>query len=180
MVGPAAKRDAVSYAETQFELSERRACRLLSLSRTGKRHKRKRVDDPLLIERIKELATRRSRWGYRQLHRLATREGLQMNQKKFRRIYREQKLSIKLRKKSRLRTQVRVPMPPPKTVNERWSMDFVSDQLGPSGRRFRVLTVIDEFTRENVALFADFSIPGLRVTRVLDEIRETPKDNCHR
>lgn len=98
-----------------------------------------------------------------------------MNHKKFQRIYREQKLSIKLRKRSKLRTQPRAPMAQPRAANERWSMDFVSDQFGPSGRRFRVLTVIDEFTRECVALYADVSIPGLRVSRVLDEIGRLPK-----
>lgn len=98
-----------------------------------------------------------------------------MNQKKFRRIYREQKLSLKFRKKSRLRTQPRVPMPAPSGPSQRWSMDFVSDQLGASGRRFRVLTVIDEYTRECVALYPDFSIPGQLVAHVLDGIGTLPK-----
>ena len=175
MVEPAAKRAVATFLEEGFKFSERRACRLLIFSRTTKRHRKARVDDPEIIARIKELAQRRSRWGYRQLHRLASREGLKMNQKKFRRIYREQKLSIKLRKKSRLRTQVRVPIPPPSAANQRWSMDFVSDQLGPSGKRFRTLTVIDDFTRECVALFADFSIPGQQVARALDKIGRLPK-----
>ena len=174
MVEPAAKKAAARFTEETYKVSERRACRLLSLSRTAKRHPRKRVDDPELIERIKELALRRGRWGYRQLHRVLAREGIKMNQKKFRRIYREQKLSLKLRKKSKLRTQPRVPMPLPRRANERWSMDFMSDQLGPSGRRFRVLTVIDEFTRECIALYADFSIPGLLVSRVLSDLGRLP------
>lgn len=171
---PAAKKAAATYAEEHFDVSERRACRLLKLSRTAKRHKSIRIDDPELVERIKELAEKRRRWGYRRLFDRLTREGVKMNEKKFRRIYREQKLSLKIRKRSKLRTQPRSPMPPPNGPNERWSMDFVSDQLGPSGRRFRVLTVIDEFTRECVALFADFSITGERVTRVLDELSRTP------
>lgn len=98
-----------------------------------------------------------------------------MNIKKFRRIYRAQRLQLKFRKKSKLKTQPRVPIPPPSAPNERWSMDFVSDQLGTTGRRFRTLTVIDEFTRECVALYADFSIPGLQVSRVLDGIGRLPK-----
>lgn len=175
MVKPAARKAAARLVEELFRMSERRACRLLGLSRTAKRYLRKRTDDPKLIERMKELAARRSRWGYRQLYRVLSREGMKMNPKKFRRIYREQKLSIRLRKKSKVRTQPRVPMPPPTAPNERWSMDFVSDQLGPSGRRFRVLTVIDEFTRECVGLHADFSIPGLQVTRVLEGIGRLPK-----
>lgn len=98
-----------------------------------------------------------------------------MNQKKFRRIYREQKLSLKVRKKSKVRSQPRSPMPPPDGPNQRWSMDFMSDQLGPTGRRFRILTMIDEFTRECVALLADFSIPGQRVVRVLEGLAKTPQ-----
>jgi putative transposase len=175
VVKPAARKAAASYAEEQYAFSERRACRLVQVSRTAKRHKTKRFDDPELIKKIKDLAERRRRWGYRQLHRLLAREGIKMNLKKFRRIYREQQLSLKIRKKSKSRTQLRVPMPLPSRANERWTMDFVSDQLGPSGRRYRVLTVIDEFTRECVTLFADFSIPSLRVTRVLGELSAIPQ-----
>lgn len=175
MVKPAARKAAASYAEEMYSFSERRACRLIHISRTAKRHRSVRIDDPKIIERIKDLAEKRRRWGYRRLFDQLAREGIKMNQKKFRRIYREQKLSLRLRKKSKIRTQPRVPMPPPSGPNERWSMDFMSDQLGPSGRRFRVLTMIDEFTRECVALFADFSIPGQRVTRVLDGLSRIPK-----
>lgn len=128
-----------------------------------------------MIAKIKELAERRPRWGYRRLFNLAAMEGIKMNEKKFRRIYCQQKLSIKLRKKSKLRTQPRVPGPSPKVPNERWSMDFVSDQLGPTGRRLRVLTVIDDFTRECVGLHADFSIPGQSVANVLSALDRLPK-----
>ncbi len=172
---PAARKAAASFVEEHYDVSERRACRLVRVSRTSKRHKRKRVDDPELIAKIKELAERRRRWGYRRLFDQIAREGIKMNQKKFRRIYREQRLSLKHRRKSKLRTQPRVPMPPPSGPNERWSMDFMSDQLGPSGRRFRVFTLIDEFTRECVSLFADFSIPGQRVVRILEELTRIPK-----
>jgi putative transposase len=98
-----------------------------------------------------------------------------MNQKKFRRIYREQRLSLKVRKHSKIKSLPRAPIEPPSGPNERWSMDFMSDQLGPSGRRFRILTVVDDFTRECVALYADFSIPGLTVTRVLDRLTRSSK-----
>lgn len=172
---PAARKTAASYVEEHYSFSERRACRLVQVSRTAKRHMVKRSDDPAIINRIKELAEKRRRWGYRRLFEQLAREGIKMNQKKFRRIYREQKLSLKIRKKSKVRTQPRVPMPPPSGPNQRWSMDFMSDQLGPSGRRFRVLTMIDEFTRECVALFADFSIPGQRVVRILNELSRAPK-----
>lgn len=174
MVEPAAKKAVATFLEERFRFSERHACGLVKISRSVKRYQ-KQMDDPEVIRRIVELAARRCRWGYRQLHRLATREGLKMNQKKFRRIYREQKLSIRLRKKSKLRTQPRVPMAKPSHANDQWSMDFVSDQLGPNGRRFRTLTVIDQYTRECVALYADFSIPGQRVARVLSETGRLPR-----
>lgn len=158
----------VSYTRSSYSVSERRACRLFRLSRCAFRHKTVRVDDPAVIARIKELAEERRRWGYRQLHRLLTREGIKMNQKKFRRIYREQKLSLKIRKGKKVRTQ-------PSGPNERWSMDFMSDQLGPSGRRFRILTVVDDFTRECVALHADFSIQGVTVAKILDGLKRRLK-----
>lgn len=175
MVKPTAKKTAARYLEEKHQFSERRACRLLKLSRTAKRHQSKRSDDPAFIERLKDLAAERPRWGYRQLMRKLKREGIKMNPKKFRRIYREQNLSIKMRKKSKLRTQPRVPIQAPVRPNERWSMDFVSDRIGPSGRRFRVLTVIDELTRGCVALYADFSIPGFKVAQVLERIGELPQ-----
>lgn len=140
----------VQYALKNFRLSERRACRLFRVSRSVNRYKMSRVDDPKVIARIKELAERRRRWGYRQLHRLLKREGIYMNQKKFRRIYREQKLSLHIRKGRKVRSLPRVPITPPTGPRQRWSMDFMSDSIGPTGRRYRVLTVVDDFTRECV------------------------------
>jgi putative transposase len=175
VVKPQARKAAVSYTQSQYPVSERRACRLFKLSRTVSRYQTKRVDDPELILRIKDLAERRRRFGYRRLFTLLKREGIKMNQKKFRRIYRDQKLSLKIRKGKKIRSMPRAPIEPPKACNQRWSMDFVSDQLGPSGRRFRVLTVVDDFTRECVLLYADFSIPGQAVTRSLDSIGFLPK-----
>ena len=168
MVEPAAKKAAAEYLKRELRLSERRACRLLRLNRGTKRYQSIRSDDLRLVERLKELAAERRKFGYRRLHTMLKREGFRVNQKKVRRIYREQKLSIKLRKRSKVRSIVRVPMKPASQANERWCMGFVSDQLGPSGRRFRVLTVVDTFTRECILLLADFSIPGARVARDLD------------
>jgi putative transposase len=129
-----------------------------------------RNDDPKLVTRLRELAEVRRRFGYRRLHVLLKREGFKLNQKKLRRIYREQKLTVKMRKKNKLRSVVRMPMAAPTKVNQRWSMDFVSDQLGPSGRRIRILTVVDVLTRECIALHASFSIPGAEVVRVLQKV----------
>lgn len=169
MVRPAAKKAAIKYSTQTHDLSERRACRLFRLSRTVNRYQKKRIDDPKLVARLKELAHQRRRFGVRRLHMMLKREGFKVNLKKLKRIYREQNLLLKTRKKTKIKSSVRVPIEPPKARNQRWAMDFVSDQLGPSGRRFRVLTVVDVLTRECVALFADFSIPGLLVTRVLTD-----------
>lgn len=171
---PQAKKAVVSYTQQRYPVSERRACRLFRLSRTGNRYKAIRVDDPNVIARIKELAEHRRRFGYRRIFNLLKREGIKMNQKKFRRIYREQKLSLKIRKRSKLKSLPRAPIAPPSGPNQRWSMDFMSDQLGPSGRRYRVLTVVDDFTRQCVALYADYSIPGITVTKILSDLKRLP------
>lgn len=140
------------------------------MNRGTKRYQRTRRDDPVVVDRMKDLANQRRKFGYRRIHRLLRREGFPINQKKVRRIYREQNLSIKLRRKTKVRSIIRVPLAPAKVPNERWSMDFVSDQLGPTGRRFRILTVVDNFTRECVMLYANFSIPGAVVARQLESI----------
>jgi putative transposase len=171
MVKPRARKAAVVYAEAKYPISERRACRLFRLSRTVRRYRRQRADDPKFIARLKELAQHKRRYGYRRLFILLKREGFKMNEKKFRRIYQEQSLSLKIRRKSKVRSLERVPMPKPENLNERWSMDFMSDQLGPTGRRFRVFTLVDDCTRECLALFADFSITGARVTRILEDLK---------
>lgn len=172
---PAARKAVVQYSQNTYPISERRACRLFRLSRTAKRYKVLREDDQKIIDRIKELAEKRRRWGYRQLHRILAREGIKMNLKKFRRIYREQKLSLKIRKGRKIRSMPRAPIEPPTGPAQRWSMDFMSDSLGPTGRRFRILTVVDDFTRQCVLLHADFSIPGQSVTRALDGLEKLPK-----
>ena len=172
---PQARKAVVSYTQSSYTVSERRACRLFRLSRSVSRYKIKRADDPEIIFKIIDMAERRRRFGYRRLFTLLKREGIKMNQKKFRRIYTEQKLSLKIRKGRKIRSMPRAPIEVPVKSNQRWSMDFVSDSLGPSGRRFRTLTVVDDFTRECVLLYADFSIPGLTVTRALDSVGVLPE-----
>lgn len=102
---------------------------------------------------------------------LLKREGFHVNHKKLRRIYREENLLVRVRKRKKLKAMVRVPIPSPEKANERWSMDFVSDQLGRSGRRFRLLNIVDDFTRESVAIDVAHSIPGERVARVLEFLK---------
>ncbi len=114
---------------------------------------------------MKAVAKERCRFGYRRLHVMVERQGWQVNHKKFRRIYREEKLQVRRRGGRKRALGTRRPM----VVLQRWSLDFVSDAL-TDGRRFRILTVVDDHTQENLALVADTSLSGLRVTRELDRL----------
>jgi len=141
----------------------------MSIDRSSVRYHGRRPDDGVLRSQLKELAAERRRFGYRRLHILLRREGLRMNQKKLRRLYREEKLQVRRRGGRKRALGTRAPLAIPQGANQRWSLDFVSDQLG-CGRRFRILTVMDDFTKECLALVADTSLSGVRVARELDLI----------
>jgi len=117
-------------------------------------------------------AAERPRFGYRRLHTLVRREGLQVNHKRVYGVYRGAGLQVRRRRRKRLTRGQRVPLPAPSRRGERWSMDFMADTLA-DGRGFRTLNVVDDFTRECVAIEVDRSLPGLRVVRVLDRLAET-------
>lgn len=167
MVTPAARREAAAHLCTAYEVSQRRACEAMSIDRSSVRYRSRRPDDGALRKRLKELAAERRRFGYRRLHILLRREGLHMNHKKLRRIYRDEKLQVRRRGGRKRALGMRAPLAVPQEPNQRWSLDFVSDQFG-SGRRFRILTVVDDFTKECLALVADTSLSGVRVVRELD------------
>jgi len=167
MVTPAVKRDAVAHLEGLFAVSQRRACTVLGVDRTMVRYRSLRSDDAGIRERMRSLAGERRRFGYRRLHWLLGREGLAMNHKKFRRLYREERLQVRRRGGRKRALGTRAPMAIPQGRNQRWSLDFVSDAFA-CGRRFRIFAVVDDFTRECVRLIADTSISGLRVARELD------------
>jgi putative transposase len=169
MVTPAARREAVAHLRTTFEVSERRACKAVGADRTSVRYRSGRADDAAVRARLRELAAIRRRFGYRRLLVLMRREGLIMNHKKFRRLYREERLQVRRRGGRKRALGTRAPMVIPQGANQRWSLDFLSDAFA-DGRRFRILAVVDDFTRECLALVADTSLPGLRVTRELDVI----------
>jgi putative transposase len=116
---------------------------------------------------LKALAAERRRFGYRRLHLLLKREGVAVNHKKLFRIYREERLMVRKQGGRKRALGTRTPMTIPQGPNQRWSLDFVSDALA-DGRRFRVLAVVDDFTRECLALVADTSLSGARVARELD------------
>ena len=118
---------------------------------------------------MRAVAGERRRFGYRRIHIILRRQGIVMNQKKLRRLYREEKLQVRRRGGRKRALGTRRPILVPDRVNVRWSLDFVSDAF-TDGRRFRVLAVVDDFSRECLALVADTSLSGLRVTRELDAL----------
>ena len=120
-------------------------------------------------ERLKALANERRRFGYRRLHILLRREGLEVNHKKLFRLYREERLTVRRRGGRKRAIETRAPMTLPQGPKQGWSLDFVSGSLG-GGRRFRVLVVVDDFTRECLALVVDTSLSGARVARKLDSL----------
>jgi putative transposase len=133
------------------------------------RYRSQRADDAGLRLRLRELASQRRRFGYRRLHLLLKREGVRINWKKLYRLYREERLTVRRRGGRKRALGTRSPMAIPQEPNQRWSLDFVSDALADS-RRFRILCVIDDFSRECLATVADNSISGERVARELDRI----------
>ncbi len=169
MVTPAAHREAAAYLQSSYEMSQRRACRVISTDRTSVRYQATRPDDTHLRERLRALAQERRRFGYRRLHVLLRREGHAVNKKRVQRIYREERLTVRRRGGRKRAMGIRRPIEIPLAANQRWSLDFVSDQM-TDGRRFRILTVIDNCTRECLALVADTSLSGRRVARELDAI----------
>ena len=150
-------------------MSERRACALAALGRSSHRYKSRRSDTSVLRENLREVAALKPRYGYRRLGVLLRRRGVHANHKKIYRLYREEGLLVRRRRRKRLRTPRPLPLAPPTRRNERWAMDFVSDAL-TDGRRFRALTLVDKFTRECPAIEVDSSLPGARVVRVLERI----------
>jgi len=152
-----------------YEVSQRRACRVIGADRTSVRYKSCRADDQAIRDRLGELAAVRRRFGYRRLHVLLGREGIHLNHKKLRRLYREERLQVRRRGGRKRALGTRAPILVPQGANQRWSLDFVSDAFTDS-RRFRILAVVDDFTRECLALVADTSLSGLRVARELDAI----------
>jgi putative transposase len=159
----------VLVMQVEVELSQRRACGLMELYRATCRYRKRRSDDGRLRVRLRELAEERRRFGYRRLRVLLAREGWQVNHKRVYRLYVEEKLSLR-RKRGRKRSTVRQPLPEPVAANQVWSVDFMTDALS-SGRRFRTLNIVDDYTRECLAIEADTSLGGGRVVRVLDELK---------
>src|SRR5690348_8090590 len=151
-------------------MSERHACRLLGLGRSTYRYRARKAErDAGLRRRLKELAAQRMRFGYRRLTAMLERDGMSANHKRVYRLYREEGLAMRIRQRRRIRWNGAVVKPAASQPNERWSMDFVSDCVS-SGKVIRMLTIVDDCTRECPVIEVDTSLGGLRVRRVLDRM----------
>ena len=166
MVGPAAKRDCVAHLQAAMGLSERRACAFVGADRKMIRYKSRRPPDTALRGRLRELANARRRFGYRRLFILLRRDGEVAGVNRIYRLYREEGLKVRKRQARRRAVGARAPILVEAKANARWSLDFVHDQFS-SGRRFRILNVVDDVTRECLAAIPDTSISGRRVAREL-------------
>jgi putative transposase len=172
MVGPQAKREAVTVLMAERGFGVTRACGLLRLSRSLYRYRSRRAQYAGLIERMLAIAAEKRRYGYRRIYRRLRREGFVVNRKRVYRLYREAGLAVRRRKRKRIGPFERKPLPKPESANLSWSMDFVSDGLA-DGRRLRCLTIVDDCTRECLAIEVDTSITGTRVKKVLERLTES-------
>src|SRR5271154_2844776 len=166
MVGPVAKREAVAHLRGVLEMSERRACTIVAADRKMIRYRSRRPPDTELRVRLRELANQRRRFGYRRLFILLRDQGEPSGLNRIYRLYREEGLAVRKRRSRRKAIGARAPILVEAKPNSRWSLDFVHDQMN-DGRRFRILNIVDDVTRECLAAVADTSLSGTRVAREL-------------
>ena len=157
---------------TERSLGVTRACGLVGISRSLYGYRSRRPDSAPLRARIEEIAAVKRRYGYRRVYLRLRREGWEVNRKRVYRLYRDAGLAVRRRKRKRIGVVARKPLPKPICANVSWSMDFVADGL-IGGRRMRCLTIVDDCTRECLAIEVDTSITGLRVQAVLERLADT-------
>jgi putative transposase len=161
----------VSSVMGSLGLSERKACLLVNISVSSYHYQPKAKNDDKLRKRLRELAEQRKRFGSPRLHLLLKRERLVINHKHTEMIYREEGLVLRRKRRRKGAAGARIVLPPAQRPNERWSMDFVSDSV-VTGRRFRALTVVDNFSRECPVIEVDTSLGGARIVGVLERLSE--------
>ena len=174
---PAQQRPLVEFVRVGFRTSERRACRVIGYHRSAYRYRSRAKDQTALRMRLRELASIGVRYGYRRLHTLLRREGWQVNHKRVYRLYRLEGLSVRYKVRRKRVSALRPVLPVANAPNEHWSMDFMCDSLA-SGQRFRLLTLVDNMSRESPAIAVDRSLTGQRVVAVLERLaaqRELPQ-----
>ena len=161
------------WAQEAYRISERHAARIVKLAIGTLRYESRKVFDEVLRRRLRELAGTHVRYGYRRLTVLLRREGWHVNAKRIYRLYTEEELIVRTKQRRKMARRQRWPAVTTAVAtrpNQRWSMDFVSDKLA-DGRSFRILTVVDQFTRECVGLEADRSMTGMKVAQALERAR---------
>ena len=164
---PARRRELVQFLRVGFQVSERRACRVIPIPRSSQRYQSQAKDQSALELRLRDLAQSRVRYGYRRLHVLLEREGWRINHKRVYRLYRLEGLSLRLKTRKKRVSGLRGPKPVATRPNECWSMDFMADRL-VDGHRFRVLTLVDNVSRVSPAIVVDSRLTGERVVEALD------------
>jgi putative transposase len=169
VVKPDAKRKTVKRLIFAYKVSESRACQVLKVWRSLFRYVTIARDQAYLIKRIREIATIRVRYGYRRIHTVLKREGWSINHKRTYRLYRQEDLQMR-HKPPRRRVSIKTRQEPvlARKKNECWSMDFVADELF-DGHRIRILTIVDNFTRESLCAKANFRFKGVNVAEALEE-----------
>jgi len=172
MVSPQAKREAVTVLMAERGFGVTRACGLVQISRSLYRYRSQRPECVGLMDRIGEIAAQKRRYGYRRVYLRLRREGWCVNRKHVYRLYREAGRAARRRKRKRIGLIERKPLPKPQQANVSWSMDFVSDGL-INGRRLRGLNIVDDCTRECLAIEVDTSLTGSRVKAVMERLADT-------
>lgn len=162
----------MEHLRSAFRVGSRRTCRLVKVAYSTYWYKSRAKDITALVIKLKELAASRPRYGYRRLYELLRREGWKVNHKKVHRLYVNLGLQVRIKRKIRRASLARVPIGRPENINERWSMDFMMDVLD-NGRRFRIFTIIDHFSRECPLLAADYSLTAQKVASYLDQLALT-------
>ncbi len=168
---PAGQRELISEILEDYPVTKRRACRLVLLVRSTYYYPSRKEDDRAVRMRLKEFAYARPRYGYRRLTILLRREGWCINPKRVYRIYKEEELMVRTKRRKKRAAYGRLNPLPAARVGERWNIDLMSDQLA-DGRRFRIFTAVDQFSRECVCLQVRQSLPAQAITEVLDQAME--------
>lgn len=171
MVGPAAKREVVDHFSKDFALSERRSCVLAGQNRSVQRYKSVRVKIPGLLDRLLMHAAERPRFGYKRITTMLPRDGFPVNHKRIYRMYKEENLTVRRKRRRRASQAPRAVLPTAAALNDCWSMDFLSDSLN-DGRTVRVFAALDDFSRLCTSMEFDVALPAERVTRILDRAIE--------
>lgn len=167
----AVRRDWVVAVVEGYGVSQRRACRIVSVSRTVARYQGRAREDLAVVSALQERAEQHPRWGFGKLFASLRLEGHHWNHKRVYRVYCALKLNLRIQRRKRLPKRFPQVLAQPSAPNHCWSMDFMSDAL-VSGKRFRTLNIIDDFDRQALAIEVDRSFPAARVVRVLDQLAD--------